>query len=344
MQPFAWAPLFAVLCHSAAAFDINAHRITDLMAAAYTPMKSGGMQLDVDIIPAYAKYLARRNITNVMPAGSNGESLSLSVAERKALAEAWAAAAPAQGLRVYMHIGSESLVDSMELAKHAAGIGISGIVAMTPVYFKPTLEGLHDYLAAVAGAAPALPLWFYHFPDGTGVLLGQAHKLLELVDKSGRIPNFAGIKYTDYNLMDFQICTKVGHAGKYNMLYGRDEQAFAAMEIGAEAAVSSTCQFAPSLRNVVSLHAKGDFRGAKAAQETNAELCTIFGDFDGDLNVQKNIMKMVGMDVGPSRLPKRDLSAAAYAALQARLHSSGLIDQPLEAVVGPTNVGVTIQL
>jgi N-acetylneuraminate lyase len=44
---------------------------------------------------------------------------------------------------------------------------------MTPVYFKPTVDTLVDFLAAVAGAAPSLPFWFYHFPDDTGVLPGK---------------------------------------------------------------------------------------------------------------------------------------------------------------------------
>lgn len=316
----------------AVAFDINVHRINSLMAAVYTPMKNGGLELDLDIIPKYAEYVAKRNITNIMPCGSNGESLSLSLSERKALAEAWAKVAPSHGLHLYMHIGSESLVDSIELAKHAAGTkGVSGILAMTPVYFKPTVQTLHDFLAAVAGAAPEMPFWFYHFPDDTGVLPGQAHAFLELAEKTGKIPNLMGIKFTDYNLMDFQVCTQVGHPGKYNMLYGRDEQAFAAMELGADAAVSSTAQYAPSLRDVVSLYAKGDKAGAKAAQEVNAKLCTTFGAFAGDQNIQKNIMKMVGMDVGPSRLPKRDLTTEEYTAFEKRLRAADLIDKPAKA-------------
>lgn len=298
------------------------------MAAVYTPMKTGGLELDLGLIPRYAKFIADRNITNIMPAGSNGESLSLSVAERKALAEAWAKAAVDNNLKLYMHIGSESLVDSMELAKHAAQTkGVSGILAMTPVYFKPTVETLHDFLAAVASAAPETPFWFYHFPDDTGVLPGQAHKFLELAEKSGKIPNLMGIKFTDYNLMDFQVCTQVGKPGKYNMLYGRDEQLFAALESGADTGVSSTIQFSPTLRDVWSLYEKGDKAGSKKAQELNAQLCTTFGDFQGDQNVQKNIMKMVGMDVGPSRLPKRDLTSDEYAAFERKLRQADLIDK-----------------
>jgi len=129
-----------IICKLVLSFDIAAHRITEVMVAAYTPMTPDGMHLDLKVIPQYAKYLAKRNITNIMPAGSNGESLSLTLSERKALAEAWAAAA-CPGQRIYVHIGSESIVDSVALAKHAAGVqGISGILAMTPAYFKPTVN------------------------------------------------------------------------------------------------------------------------------------------------------------------------------------------------------------
>ena len=204
------------------AFDRDApgNRITGMMIAVYTPMQSNGLSLDLDTLPKYASFLASRNITNIMPAGSNGESLSLTVPERKALAEAWVAAAKPHGLNVYMHVGSESLVESIELAQHAATAGVAGILAMTPVYFKPTTDTLIEFLAAVAAAAPKLPFWFYHFPDDTGVLPGRAHEFLEAADASGKIPTLMGIKYTDYNLMDFQLCTLVGGKGKYNMLYG----------------------------------------------------------------------------------------------------------------------------
>lgn len=298
------------------------------MAAVYTPMKSGGMELDLTRIPPYAELLARINVTNLMPAGSNGESLSLSVTERKALAEAWAKEGPARGLKVYIHVGAESLIDAIELAKHAASLpGVTGLVSMTPVYYKPSVQTLHDWLAAVAASAPKLPFWYYHFPDGTGVLPGKAHALLELVDQTGRIPNFMGIKFTDYNLLDFQRCLQVAN-GKYNMLFGRDEEGLAAIMLGGDSVVSSTIQYSATLRDVVRLHEKGDWAGAEAAQRRNAQLCSHFGAFDPSVDVQKNIMTMVGLDVGPSRLPKTDMTHQDFTKLQADLRSAGLIDTP----------------
>lgn len=316
-------------CHVGLAFDIPGNKISDTMAAVYTPMKNGGMELDLDRVPAYAAFIAGRNITNVMPAGSNGESLSLSVTERMALAEAWATAGPAAGLRVYMHIGSESVVDAKQLAQHAARTkGISGILCMTPVYFKPTVETLHSFLAEVASGAPDMPFWFYHFPDDTGVLPGGAHKFLELADSSGKIPNLMGIKFTDYNLMDFQLCSQVG-SGKYNMLYGRDEQAIAALSLNADAAVTSTVQYSRTLLDAIVAFKKGDRAAALAAQERNAKLCSYFGTYESQgKNVQKTIMKWAGMDVGPSRLPKIDVSDTESGPLEQLLRSKDLIDSP----------------
>lgn len=295
-----------------------------MVAAVFTPMKPGGLELDLSPIEAYASHLARANVTSVLPAGTNGESLSLSVAERKALAEAWAKAGPAKGIKVYMHIGCESIVDVIELAKHAASTpGISGVVAMTPVYFKPSLQSLHDFLATVAAAAPQLPIWYYHMPDLTGVIPGDAHQLLELAEQTGKIPNLMGIKFTDYNLNDFSLCTQVA-GGKYNMLYGRDEQGMAALMLGADSVISSTINFSPTLREVLRLRAAGNMPGAQAAQKKNQHLDSFFGHYDG--NVQKAIMRMVGVDVGPSRLPKTDLTEAQFSALEATLRKEGLID------------------
>mmetsp|Transcript_107610 Transcript_107610/g.321826 ORF Transcript_107610/g.321826 Transcript_107610/m.321826 type:complete len:322 (-) Transcript_107610:47-1012(-) len=312
---------------AAATFDINEHRITQPTAAVYTPMKPSGLELDLEKIPAYAERLASIGVTSILSAGTNGESLSLSVTERKRLAEAWAQEGPPRGIRVYVHVGAESLADAVELATHAAGTaGVSGMVCMTPIFFKPTTRSLHDFLAVVAAAAPQLPFWYYHFPSTSGVLPGKAHSLLEMIDNSGKIPNFTGIKFTDYDLMDFQLCMQVGGERKYNMLYGRDEQVLPALQLGADSFVSSTVQYSSTLRKVDSLFRHGNEPGAKAAQLQNARLCAMLGEYAPDVNVQKGIMRMTGLDVGPSRLPKRDLSPSEYSALHGELVSQDLID------------------
>merc|ERR1712190_341632 len=98
---------------------------------------------------------------------------------------------------------------------------------------------------------------------------------------------------------------------------------------GADAAVSSTVNYAPSLREAIHAYQSGDKTTAWAKQAENTKLCSMFGQFESQAkNVQKNILKMSGMDVGSSRLPKRDLDSVEYASLKKQLMELGYIDLP----------------
>jgi len=324
-------------------FDISGHKITEMVAAVYTPMKAGGLELDLDRIPDYASLLASKNITAVLPAGTNGESLSMSVEERMQLAEAWAKAASAKGMKVYMHIGGESLVDTMKLAEHAGKTaGITGIVSQTPLYFKPSLETLHEFLKLVGQKAPSLPLWYYHFPGKTGVLAGKANRLLQAIYEAGDIPTFAGLKFTDMDLGDMQLCRAVGD-GHYNVLFGEDNFFLAAAILGADAPIGSTMQYSPTSRQVFSSWRAGDLAAAQKAQHANARLCDLFLSYPDDTNPQKDIMKMIGFDLGPSRVPRRDLTEEEFSELEAVLRKDQLIDAAtprvgVQAAAGPVPI------
>merc|ERR1712167_210660 len=96
---------------------------------------------------------------------------------------------------------------------------------------------------------------------------------------------------------------------------------------GAEAAVSSTVGYAPSLRKADHYWREGDAKEALLQQALNAKLCSFFAEYEEQgINVQKGLMKLVGFDVGPSRLPKTDLSADQGGKLVAELNALGLLD------------------
>ena len=127
--------------------------------------------------------------------------------------------------------------------------------------------------------------------------------------------------------MDFQRCVAVG-GGKYNMLYGRDEMALSALAMGASTAVSSTIGYSPTLRDALRLYGEGKTKEALEAQAKNAELCSFFAQYESQAkNVQKALMKAVGMDVGPSRLPKLDLSEGDLELLSTKLDAKGFLDK-----------------
>lgn len=61
-----------------------------LISAPFTPFDNMG-ELNLSLIPDYYKFLKSNGVTGAFICGSTGEGVSLTLAEKKAVAEAWAA-------------------------------------------------------------------------------------------------------------------------------------------------------------------------------------------------------------------------------------------------------------
>ena len=167
-------------------------RIKGLIDAPFTPFYENG-EVNLESIEAYAKMLVKNGLQGVFINGSSGEGYMLTEEERMLLAERWVAVAP-EGFKVIVHVGSCCVKASRMLAEHAQKIGAWGIGAMAPPFPKiGRIEELVKYIEEIASGAPELPFYYYHIPAFNGAFLPMV-KLLEAVD--GRVPNFAGIKYT----------------------------------------------------------------------------------------------------------------------------------------------------
>lgn len=109
--------------------------------------------------------------------GSTGEGPALSVKERKAISEAWVAAAKPTNLHVMIQVGGCPFPDVKELAEHAEQIGADSILTLPELYFKATQpEQLIEYLREISSVAPNTPLFYYHIPMWSNVT-SKTHKL-----------------------------------------------------------------------------------------------------------------------------------------------------------------------
>ena len=191
-------------------------KICGLIDAPFTPFDKNG-EVNLEPLGIYAAMLAKNGLKGVFINGSSGEGYMLTDEERMQLAEKWMEVAPA-GFKVIVHVGSCCLKSSRKLAEHAASIGAWGIGSMAPPFPKiGRIEELVKYCETIAGGAPELPFYYYHIPAFNGAYLPMI-ELLKAVD--GRIPNFAGIKYTFESLYEYNQCRLYG-GGKYDMSAAR---------------------------------------------------------------------------------------------------------------------------
>lgn len=294
-------------------------KLTGLVAATHTPFHDDG-SLNLDVVAKQAEHLQKNGINTAFIGGSTGESHSLNVDERRQLTTRWMEVTRGTDMKVVVHVGSNCLVDAAALAKHAQQSKACAVAALSPSYFKPrSVEVLVDCAAQIASAAPDTPFYFYDIPVLTGVSLPMP-EFLELGRKA--IPNLAGLKFTNPDLMAFQFCLRAGD-GSFDVPWGCDEFLLAAVALGATGAVGSTYNFAaPIYHRVLKAFAAGDLTAARSEQFRAVQMIQIIVRY-GFIGSTKAIMKMLGVDVGPGRLPNPKISAEATKALQADLEKIG---------------------
>lgn len=293
-------------------------KLTGLIAAPFTALCPDG-SLNLDLIESQARQLADQGVRGAFICGTTGEGFSLTTEERMQVAERWLAGAP-KSLAVIVHVAHNSLDESQKLAAHAEQIGAYAVASLGPTFFKPVgVEQLVDFCAPVATAAPSLPFYYYHIPVMTGVDLPMLD-FLRVAAK--RIPNLAGIKFTDENLMSYAQCLNFEN-GRYNILFGRDEILLAALALGATGAVGSTYNYmAPIYHKVMEAFNAGDLDAARQWQMASIQIIAVMARHGG-LPAGKAMMKIQGLDCGPVRPPLRNLTAEQHVALQHDLASVG---------------------
>lgn len=280
-----------------------------LIAAPFTPFHSNG-KLDINLIPAYYAFLKQNGITGAFINGSTGEGVSITLQEKKAVAQAWANCSNRDpDFKVMVFLGGTCLADCIDLAKHAYDIGLYAVSMTAPFYFKPAnVDMLAQACIQVAESVPNMPFYYYHIPVLTGVNLPM-FDLVQALD--GKLSNFAGIKYTHEDFMDFQSCMSYKE-GKYDMLWGRDENMLSALVLGAKGAVGSTFNYAaPLYYDLIDAFNTNDLVKARALQQKSINMIRLLGKYGG-ISVGKAYMKVVGLDLGEFRLPVKNMSADQF--------------------------------
>ena len=287
----------------------NKNHLQGLIAAPFTPMHADG-SLNLDIIPAYYQMLIDNGVKGAFICGSTGEGVSLTTNEKKLVAEAWASCTKQdKEFKVMTLLGGTSISDCKDLARHARKIGLYAVSFTAPFYFKPAdVDVLAKICEEIAAEVPDMPFYYYHIPVLTGVGFAM-FDLLRAVD--GKIPNFAGVKYTHEDFMDFLSCLHFQN-GKYDMLWGRDENMLPALSLGAKGAVGSTFNYAaPLYYNLIDAFNKNDLKKAQQLQQQSIDMIRLLGKYGG-IATGKAYMKIIGVDCGEFRLPVRNMTTEKF--------------------------------
>ena len=205
------------------------HLFAGLSVALATPFRED-TSLDLEGFRRLVRHVVGGGADVLVVLGTTGESPTLRDPERDALIEA--CLEESQGHPVVVGTGSNDTAKAVACTRRAQALGAAGALVVTPYYNKPTPKGLAAHFAAVAEAAPGLPLIAYNVPGRTGLNLAPP-----VLARLWEIPQLVAVKESTANLAQIGEIARTLPEGKA-LLSGDDNMALPSIAVGAAGLVS----------------------------------------------------------------------------------------------------------
>ena len=198
-------------------------------SALYTPFRKDG-SLNEEMIEKVIGYGLARGLKGFYLTGSTGEGFLLSKEERKRVYSRAAKAANGHA-KLIAHVGCLATDDAVELARHAAKVGIDWVSSVAPVYFGQNFDAAYDHYRRISSATD-LPFMIYSL--GADIVPDRDAKFFDL-------KNVKGMKYTNYKYWTVQALRN--RLSKEAIFFaGADEQVLPALATGIFAGCIGTSQ------------------------------------------------------------------------------------------------------
>ncbi len=280
-----------------------------LGVALATPFHNDGM-LDTDALQRLTEHVTRRGADFVVALGSTGEAAMLTEAERDEVVQL---VRRTTTLPVLVGTGAPATAPAVQWTIRARELGAAGALAVVPPYTKPTQAGLVAHFAAIAAAAPELPIMLYNVPGRTGTTL-EPGTLAELWSH----PNVVAIKESSGDLQRIGRIASELPAGKL-LFAGDDALALPTIAVGGHGLVSVAGNVVPDrMKRLVTTAIEGD---GETARELHAELLPLFDALSLEPNPIpiKAALELIGLAGSTPRLPLLTASTLTRERLQTAL-------------------------
>jgi N-acetylneuraminate lyase len=251
-------------------------KLRGAIAAAVTPLRDAGLHLDEPGVERLVRFLADGGVDGALVAGTTGEGVLLTLAERMRLAELFLDARP-DGFLVAVHAGAQTTADTVALAAHAQEHGADAVAVIAPPYFPLGEEEVFRHLRGAANAADPLPFYAYEFAGRSGYRIP-----VEVIRRlRNAAPNLAGLKISD---TPFEAVEPYLIPG-FDVFIGSEPLVLEGMRRGAVGSVSGLASAWPDVvatlvhhRDTVAHERVRELRGALSGVPFHAALKTVLAD------------------------------------------------------------------
>jgi 4-hydroxy-tetrahydrodipicolinate synthase len=291
-----------------------AFRFRGCYTAVVTPFDSK-KKVNWEKLKILAEFQKAQGVRGVVPAGTTGESPTLSWNEHYRVIDSYFEAG-GSSLETIAGTGSNSTEESLEATRHVSEKGIRVALLVDPYYNGPSsLEIRKEYYEPIVRAFPEVEMIPYVIPGRTGTqLLPQ-----DLAILAREYPNLQGVKEATGSAENARLTRKLC-GPEFSIMSGDDDKTLSFMSddaIVCSGVISVISNIAPrAIEDLTEAALAGNLEEADrlgAALQPLFAMVTVKSDENtafGPVPVKarnplpvKTMMNILGMDVGPCRGP-----------------------------------------
>ena len=261
--------------------------------AIVTPFNERGV--DFKKLEELIEWHIKSKTDAIIVCGTTGEASTMTEQEKKETIK-FVVDVVNKRIPVIAGTGSNNTAAAISMSKWAQNIGADALLVITPYYNKTTQKGLVEHFKAIASSVTS-PIIIYNVPSRTALNL-----LPKTLQKLCLIPNIVAVKEASGDISQIaQI--KALCADNLDIYSGNDDQVIPILSLGGIGVISVIANIIPTdIHNMCELYLRGDHAEALKIQLGYLPLNNSIFIETNPIPV-KTALNLMGMEVGPLRLP-----------------------------------------
>lgn len=261
--------------------------------AIVTPFTENGINFEV--LKKLLEWHIKEGTDAIVICGTTGEATTMTEKEKKDTIK-FTVDVVNKRIPVIAGTGSNNTSSAISMSKYAESVGVNGLLVITPYYNKTTQNGLVKHFKAINDEVKT-PIILYNVPGRTGVNiapktlanLAQLSNVIAIKEASGNISQVLKMR---------AICRD-----SIDIYSGNDDQIVSIMSLGGIGVISVLANIIPKkVHDIAEKCLNNDFKAALDIQLDTLSLANTLFIETNPIPV-KTAMNLMGLNVGPLRLP-----------------------------------------
>jgi 4-hydroxy-tetrahydrodipicolinate synthase len=283
--------------------------------AIVTPFNKDGVNFEK--LKTLLEWHIKEGTDAIVICGTTGEATTMTEKEKKDTIK-FTVDVINKRVPVIAGTGSNNTASAISMSKYAESVGVDSLLVITPYYNKTTQNGLIKHFTAINDEVKT-PIILYNVPSRTGINIAP-----KTLVKLAELSNVVAIKEASGNISQI-VQMKALCRDSIDIYSGNDDQIVSIMSLGGKGVISVLANILPNkVHEIATKCLENNYKEALDIQLDTLSLANTLFIETSPIPI-KTAMNLMGLEVGPLRLPLCEMESNNEEILKAALIANKLM-------------------